>query len=70
MRPEKTAANVAPAMSRVNITSIAKVPMLAGRKSFIATAAAYDARTIRNDTSTRGNAARRMPSQARAANVV
>ncbi len=39
-RPEKTAAKVAEANSVVNIASITKVPMLAGRKPLSATAVA------------------------------
>ena len=38
--PEKTAAKVAPAIRVANITSITKVPMLAGRKPLSATAVA------------------------------
>ena len=39
-KPDSTAANVAPAISEVNITIITRVPMLAGRKPFSATATA------------------------------
>ena len=38
--PESIAANVAPAISVASITSSTTVPMLAGRKSLSATAAA------------------------------
>ena len=38
--PESIAVKVAPAITVVNITSITKVPMLAGRKLFSATAIA------------------------------
>ena len=68
--PEKTAANVASAISAVNMASITNVPMFAGRKAFIATAVAYEARTSRNEIPARGNAARRIPSHASAASVV
>ena len=40
IRPESTSGKVAPAIRVVNITSITKVPMLAGRKPLSATAAA------------------------------
>ena len=39
-KPAKIAVNVAPAITVVNMISITQVPMLAGRKLFIATAVA------------------------------
>ena len=50
--------------------SITSVPMFAGRKLFMATETAYEASTSRKVILARGNAARRIVSQATAARVV
>src|SRR3954466_3201389 len=68
--PESIAVKVAPAITLVNMISITQVPMLAGRKLFIATEVAYAARTRRKVIFTRGYAARRIATHAAAARVV